>query len=265
MNDINKDRTGFIGGSDAKRIMEGDWRKLYLEKMGLQPPDDLSMIFRVQLGLVTEGFHLAWQAAHSEFEITPSYKEQNIHKKYDWCRSQLDGWMPKEKTFLELKHTNARATPASMVATYMPQLAHYMNVVSVTHCYLSFIPGNGDPELFKVQLPQTYLDLVMETEKNFWWHVENKIDPGDENGSIETPSITTVLINDMRIVDMEGNNEWASAFEDWKISKAFVAVHKTEHEKLKSMIEPDVSEASGHGLTIKRDKRGALRFTVKDK
>ena len=33
-------RLGFIGGSDARRIMEGDWHALWLEKTGQQQPAD---------------------------------------------------------------------------------------------------------------------------------------------------------------------------------------------------------------------------------
>ena len=48
------DRTRGIGGSDATRIMRGDWLSLYNEKVGLTKPEDLSNVFRVQLGILTE-------------------------------------------------------------------------------------------------------------------------------------------------------------------------------------------------------------------
>ena len=43
-------RLGFIGGSDARRIMEGDWHT-WLEKTGQQQPADLSDNLAVQLGV----------------------------------------------------------------------------------------------------------------------------------------------------------------------------------------------------------------------
>ena len=47
------DRLGFIGGSDARRIMAGDWHTLWLEKTGQQEPADLSdnLQFRLAFAL----------------------------------------------------------------------------------------------------------------------------------------------------------------------------------------------------------------------
>ena len=48
------DRSKGIGGSDANRIMRGDWHKLWLEKTGKQVPEDLSKNLAVQIGVITE-------------------------------------------------------------------------------------------------------------------------------------------------------------------------------------------------------------------
>ena len=53
-------RMGFIGGSDAVKIIRGDWHDLYNEKIGIAQPSDLSHLFNVQLGTYTEEFNLAW-------------------------------------------------------------------------------------------------------------------------------------------------------------------------------------------------------------
>ena len=52
-----KDRTKSIGGSDANRIMRGDWHTLWLEKTKRQEPEDLSWNLPVQIGLATENLH----------------------------------------------------------------------------------------------------------------------------------------------------------------------------------------------------------------
>ena len=54
------DRQGFIGGTDAIRIMNGEWLELYQEKVGLTEPEDLSEVLAVQLGVHTEQFNLDW-------------------------------------------------------------------------------------------------------------------------------------------------------------------------------------------------------------
>ena len=53
-------RIGFIGGSDMRRIMEGDWISLWEEKTGRKKPDDLSDVLPVQLGTFTEQFNINW-------------------------------------------------------------------------------------------------------------------------------------------------------------------------------------------------------------
>ena len=40
-------RIGFIGGSDAVQIMNGDWVKLWSIKTGKEQPEDLSNNFKV--------------------------------------------------------------------------------------------------------------------------------------------------------------------------------------------------------------------------
>ena len=53
-------RLGFLGGSDMRRIMDGDWTSLWMEKTGKQEPDDLSRNLSVQLGSHTEAFNIGW-------------------------------------------------------------------------------------------------------------------------------------------------------------------------------------------------------------
>ena len=45
-------RIGFIGGSDMRRIMEGDWISLWEEKTGRKKPDDLSDVLPVTAWLI---------------------------------------------------------------------------------------------------------------------------------------------------------------------------------------------------------------------
>ena len=48
----------FIGGSDQKGFENGDWHDLWLIKTGRKEPDDLSNVFRVNLGSETELFNM---------------------------------------------------------------------------------------------------------------------------------------------------------------------------------------------------------------
>lgn len=257
-------RTGFIGGSDARRIIEGDWLALYEEKVGIRQPEDLSGVFRVQLGRWTEAFHRDWLVNHYNMELTEPVG-QECHPDLDWMRAQVDAWWPAQMTFVELKHTNERATPRAMGETYLPQIAHYCAVTCRPFGYLSYIAGNNDPVVVKVDPPKGYIDELIALEESFWWHVENKVAPDI------TPSATlermleeakAVKIDDLRFVDMTGSNEWASHAADYLANMGAAQVFEAAKESLKKLVDKDVGEATGHGLTIKRDKRGALRITL---
>ena len=90
MQTLNRSRG--IGGSDAGRIMRGEWLDLYLEKVGEKQPEDLSGIFRVQLGTRTEQFHAEWFARMSTFDVIdpPPFFEHPEHK---FMFGHVDRWI----------------------------------------------------------------------------------------------------------------------------------------------------------------------------
>ena len=49
-----------IGGTDASRLVKGEWKDLWLEKVGRQERADLSSVLPVQLGIFTEEFNRRW-------------------------------------------------------------------------------------------------------------------------------------------------------------------------------------------------------------
>ena len=59
MEEIMK-RIGFIGGSDAVTIMNGDWIELWEIKTGRKEPPDLSKNLAVRMGNLTENFNIEW-------------------------------------------------------------------------------------------------------------------------------------------------------------------------------------------------------------
>ena len=66
---VTVDRHLGIGSSDATRIIKGEWLDLYNEKKGLAEREDLSGVFRVQLGTYTEPFHLDWLNDQMGYDI----------------------------------------------------------------------------------------------------------------------------------------------------------------------------------------------------
>ena len=255
-------REGFIGGSDAKRIAEGDWHTLYLEKLGLKPPENLDHNFQVLLGLATEKFHLDWLHRECGFEIRHRGLKLAM-KGHPQIQANLDGWSDAHGCFIEVKHSNSRATRESMVDWYQPQVAHYCNVAGAACGIISYIAGNAAPDWFKLAPSETYCAELLKMELAFWWHVENKVPPEalpDAAKEIAKLAVE-VRLDDMRVVDMTGSNAWTKLSFDYLLNASAAATFDRAKKELKELVEPDVRLAHGNGLMIKRSKSGSLLFS----
>ncbi len=257
------DRKGFIGGTDAKRILDGDWHKLWMEKTGRQQPENLTGVFRVQLGIWTEEFHLDWINRRDDLALV-ALPNRVHHPKHTFMAANIDRWSHTLATFVDSKHSNGFATKESMAEMYQPQFAHYCNVFDVDHGWLSFIAGNDDPVLVKVQPSLAYREELIEHELRFWWHVLEDVAPE----IIPTAALTRtvgrakeVKLDDMRTVDMSGNNSWASHAADYLFHSESAGKFDAAKKALKELVEADVREAKGHGICIKRNKAGSLLFS----
>jgi predicted phage-related endonuclease len=260
---IKTERYG-IGASDARRIMSGDWLKLYEEKLGLTTPEDLSRVFRVQLGVFTENFHLDWLEQREGWQIEQRNHRYNMTGTADFMFAHIDGWINDLDQPIEVKHSNGRANAREAAVYYMAQLQHIMAVTQTNEMRFSVIAGNDDPELCKVSRNTGYISEMIELERSFWWHVENNVPPEITPTGTQSKLAklaTTTFIDGLKPYDMTGSNEWASLVTDYKNN--FDAARTFEEAKttLKSLVPADASECAGHGLTIKRDKRGGLRFS----
>src|SRR5437762_13761557 len=83
----NRDRRGFIGGSDARIIMGSDESaliRLWREKRGEVEPEDLSANLIVQLGTVTEDLNRRW------YELNSGHVIKDVQKR---GRHQVNAWV----------------------------------------------------------------------------------------------------------------------------------------------------------------------------
>ena len=150
-------RLGFIGGSDATRIMTGNWYDLWAEKTSRKEPEDLSNNLAVQLGTHTESFHINWfckenkvNSEHIRKQVTYECIENGVPYK-GTVDARIKDAITHEK-LLECKHTNAFTNMKEQLARYMPQLQFYMQISGVKECYLSCIFGNSTSDYRKVSL-----------------------------------------------------------------------------------------------------------------
>ena len=262
-------RQGFIGGSDARRIMEGDWHNLWLEKTGRAKSADLSENIAVQLGVWTEAFNVMWfKRHHIGF---PDSRSDNMSEQKTFestinevpCKGTVDGWIFSNNQILECKHTYDRNTMESCIRQYMPQIQFYMRLADATHCYLSVIFGNRRWEAVAVARDDTYTDNMMVHIAEFWKCVTSDTEPavGKQPTSLTTDHIR---VDDMVRRDASGDNEFISRAHDFIEAEGMAKSFESAKADLKAMVANDEREVYCDLLTIKRDKRGSLRISVKE-
>jgi predicted phage-related endonuclease len=261
--DVTLNRHLGIGGSDARRILEGNWFELYQEKVGEAEPADLTQVFRVQLGKHTEDFHLDWIERREIWQI--GMRNHRIdHSEIAFMFCHIDGRVHSKECPIEVKHSNGRANARDAAIYYMAQLQHILACTGDDQIYFSVIAGNEEPELALVSRNNGYIADLIDLETNFWWHVENRVPPEiTPTGKQEILKVVAAntTIDGLKPYDMTGNNQWANLSIDYNECKAAAARFETAKKELKELVPPDASQATGHGVTVKRDRRGALRFS----
>ena len=250
-------RRKLIGGSDANIIMSGDPDKvlrLWKEKTGQEEPENLDDELRVQMGVFTEPFNVFWFEKKTARKIT-NCGDQRINLDHPFMGCTLDGMTDEGETVFEAKHVNEFWKADALLEYYTPQLTHNMLVCGVRKSVLSVFFGNGKWERFEVPLDDIYAAILVGAEEKFWASVKDNVPP------VATKINAPVAA--VKIVDMTGNNEWANAAVDYQSNMAASKTFEAAQKKLKSLVLDDVVEAYGHGVRLKRDKAGSIRFSGK--
>jgi predicted phage-related endonuclease len=168
-----------IGGTDANKLVHGEWLDLYDEKTGRAEPANLDDVLPVQMGITTEQFNREWFTRQTGMVV-------DIHEKPIWYNDyvygSLDGTVRKDLTILhavfEAKHTHAFNTSAKkkveFVDKYYPQLQHYMLVSKLPKAYLSIFFGNMLWEYVEILEDRKFQSMLLKAYKYFWDAVQKK-------------------------------------------------------------------------------------------
>ena len=257
---IGLDREGLdarnrgIGGSDANIILSGDDERLlrlWREKRGESPPEDLSGKLSVALGCWTEDFNRQWYEKLSRNRVVDAGKALTCAT-HRWRKCTLDGVVEASGAIFEAKHTNSFVKPEEVLERYMPQLQHNMAVVDVDRAVLSVIFGNSRYEMFEVAADWLYQLDLFKAEQAFWSAVLSGEPP------VALPAPPTPRPIATRELSFEGNNAWSAAAADWLEHNAAARTHASACRTLKELIGDDVRRAFGHGIEARRSKSGAI-------
>jgi len=257
-----------IGGSDAGKIMSGDWLPLWEEKTGRKPGPDLSDVFEPNLGTFTEPFNLYWLAKqHPEWQIEVATRETRRRSDAPHLLAHPDafGLVNGSVAVVDAKHTNPWPGKAyenreqRVSHTYFWQLVHNVHVCGAAIGILSPIYGNNWGPAILHRIDDETIARYLERANAFWSCVESDTAP---EGEIEADEELPVDPAQLKTVNMEGNNAWGDMATTYLESKSAAAAYKDAESGLKALVDKDVGLAFGHGLQIKRNKAGALRLTV---
>ncbi len=245
------DRTKGIGGSDASRIMSGDWFALWQEKTGRQAPPDLSAVLQVQMGIFTEELNRRWFETQTGLEIGRAGCTDLVHREKEFMVGNIDGWVL--DGVIECKHVSAFAKDEDILGRYYPQVQHYLAVTATPRGFLSVFFGNHRWEFFQIEADAPYQGELVERETAFWWHVDHDVPPKNEPAR---PA--AIALDALRTVDMTGHNHWAALAADWLETRKAADRFGSATKGLKELVEADVKLASGHGVKVTRARNGAL-------
>jgi predicted phage-related endonuclease len=255
-------RKDALGGSDANTIMGGDEKKLlrlWREKRGEAEPEDLSDILAVQMGSFTEPFNVAWFEKNTGMMV----KSRGILARRDWNGHPMAATLDGECGFdgpdavFEAKHCGTRSTDAEIFARYVPQLTHNCLCAGRSRAFLSVFKGNGDWVMFEYALDEDYAERLIAAEAAFWECVRTGTPPCPVEAE-PTPKPVGVVEYDMQAL---GNNAWANFAGEYLETRLAADRHESAKKELKALVPEDASKCFGHGIIIKKDKRGALRFS----
>jgi len=281
-----KDRHLFIGSSDAKKIMGNDWQDLWLRKTGRKESDDLSDVFRVQLGVFTEDFHLDWTfrkflqgetaKAASSWKMSKhsvGNEQHQIVRKSSLdtpLRSHPDALItnlndPKEGLPIEVKHSGAFLNANAACDWYMPQLQHHMFCWGKRNLLFSVILGNNEPERIWVERNDEYVHHYLTRADMFWDLVKSDTPPDDLflHDNILHSSITdNIRKNGMVRRNIAEDNHLTSLVQDLYETAPAAKQHADTKTIIKKEMKEDEAELYSNRVSIKKNKRGAVTIKL---
>ena len=265
-----------LGGSEINIIASGNKEKihnLFLEKTDQREPDDLTLIWPVIMGHITETVNLEWTEHY--LQTTINMRQQVIEgKKNPFMRCTLDGVIENYKNkvaVIDAKFTLGRPVKDEAWGDVIPRLIRYYAPQLHWNAYLlqeyldkpveygllSFIRGGDKPILEEMQIDTAYQEELIELGKYFIYCVDLGFEPD------EIPTTTDFVPQaDLVPVDVESDDRWRSFALQIIQTAGANKIFKESSDNIKKLVPPNASEATGHGVKIKVQRNGSKRLEI---
>ena len=252
-----------LGGSDANRLMRGEWSELYNEIKDKAEPVDLSKVLQVQIGLATEKVNLDFLQYDLEQRVIRNIDVETLENK-PWMRSSLDGITDETRLPCEAKHTYQDNRMEVVAENYYPQLQHYMMHSSSDSIYLSVIFGNRRFEYTMIESDLTYQKKLLSVEEWFIEHLNNNKEPKAFKG-LPTIDKKDIKLDGMKQYDMKDNIKWKDFVKQYKDNKPYVEQFENCKKAIKGLVPDDCYRANGDGVVVTRNKKNILTIKEENK
>jgi predicted phage-related endonuclease len=258
-------RTGFIGGSDAVQIVHGDWVNLWEIKTGKKKPDDLSNNFAVQSGIWNEPFIL--QTFERQYKVDLCYYQKEY--KTNWLgvplKGTIDAGVANQMSIVEAKETYQYNTMEKQLDRYMPQIQFYLWISGMTSCYFANKFGNARFECAHIRKDEKYIEYLKSEIVRFWSYVTTETCPElgyEDHCDLPEPDTDKILINNKIKRDGSKDNYFTSLAHSYIDSMPMGIKHEEIKKELKTLIAEEERELYCDTLSLRKDKRGAIRIIV---
>lgn len=255
-------RRNFLGGSDIKILVEDDPEKvvqLWRVKTGRETAEDLSDLFHVHLGSVTEAYNLAWLEKRFKLGITRHGRRVH-HARHDWAAVTLDGWLEgyhRGTRSVQCKHVNGFSRIDEVTARYQPQVQWEAGITGADGGILAVIIGTNEPVYQDIEHDPLYFGQLMEAAEAFMACVRSDTPPYNLAKVTAVPAKAPKAIR-LGEKEMTGNNAWADAAAKWLANKDASAVFDKAAKDVKALVPKELARCWGHGIEVVANKAGAL-------
>jgi predicted phage-related endonuclease len=252
-----------IGGSDARRIMDGDWLNLYLEKIGEKEEEYDEFAIPPNIGHATEAFNRKLTGHKINLPIEgPCVTIAHPIETHMLCHLDGRGRHPVKGPFAaEFKHVNQFAKKDGVehqVERYYWQLQHNLFVGGFRHLIFGVFFGTLDHDIIWVEPDTPKLNELLDAEREFWDHVERRKPPSPRGEFADVGSLPRIEKEAMREVAMHTSNHLGVLAAAWLEKRQPAKDFEDAAKEIKGLVEPDVCRIYGHGIQVTRSKAGAL-------
>jgi len=270
------ERSNTVGGSDITTLASGNTEritKMFNQKLGRIPRDDLTMVWAVIMGHITEEANIEWTEHYLDLPIIDRQKVI-VGKKYPFMRCTLDGVVKGYKNKLaviDAKYTMGRPQRDEEWKDVIPRLVQYYSPQIHWNAYLvqestgkkcpygllSFIKGGDQPTLHEIKIDPVYQEKLIDVAKWFMGCVEMEIEP------VNIPDAEPPIPQEDKVpVDMKADPKWKAFADQYIQTLGANEIFKDAEAKIKKLVPKNASQAFGHGISVQIAKNNSKRISL---